>query len=180
MGSQNKLELEQPLIPPESNLGYSLQNNDGNNNNDTAIVGGGPRILDRDGTFAQSRGRWSVTNTTTKTTSSRSQPRQRRGGPVTTSSIATDTTGASNDGGVPYGVTPTPPSIHTSEDSLKQSMCCCTSSDHLPLTPRRCWDDWFRKFVYCTNISSLCLFSGMVPYESYNILLALHSTFLSP
>ena len=156
MGSQNKLELEQPLIPPESNLGYSLQNNDGNNNNDTAIVGGGPRILDRDGTFAQSRGRWSVTNTTTTKTTS--QPRQRRGGgPVTTSSIATDTTGAPNDGGAPYGVAPTPLSIHTSEDSLRQSMCCCTSSDHLPLTPRRCWDDWFRKFI----TSSRRLFSGM-------------------
>ena len=163
MGSQNKkLELEQPLISPESNLGYSLQNNNCNNNNDNTIVGGGPRILDRDGTFAQSRGRWSVTNTTTtKTTSSRSQPRQRRGGgPVaTSSSIATSNIGASN-GEMQHGVTPTP-SIYTSEGSLKQSMCCCTSSDHLPLNPRRCWDDWFRKFVLFTHISSRCLFSGI-------------------
>ncbi len=109
-----------------------------------------PRILDRDGTFAQSRGRWSVSNTVSRSPAGSGGggggARQRR--PV----AATAPTPSAPAAGVPYGVESTPPRRITNPsptlwDRLCCRTCCCKRDGHAGLTPRRCWDDWFRKIL---------------------------------
>ena len=131
--------VETNVIIPQNTLGY-----------------GGPRILDRDGTFSQSRGRWSVSNNTTynrsHNTASGTTTRQRYNHrPITASNNQQDTTLQ----GVPYGV-PSSSSInnndsHATNNNDTPNNYCCMSNDSSninALTPRRCWDDWFHTLSY--------------------------------
>ena len=119
-------KLEQPLISPHASIPA-------------------PRLLDRDGTFSQSRGRWRVSNSASRARFGSARQRC----PVA-DSFGTPVGG---DGGAsPFEVLP-PRSErpNTSRPPLWYRLCCrCyKSDDQSGIIPRRCWDDWFRKF-YCT------------------------------
>ena len=145
-------EFAQPLLSPPSS-GSSIM---------------GPRILDRDGTFSQSRGRWSVSNTVTRSQAVGST-RQRR--PVAASS-ANATALA---GGVPYGVAPSlpprrpptpPPSFLDRLFCRSGNRGCCCKGNSQNITPRRCWDDWFRKLLFVHVMSSEILYVQIDSFHS--------------
>jgi len=132
-GAMSSDDFEQPLL---SSSGLSM----------------GPRILDRDGTFSQSRGRWSVSNTVSRSQASGSA-RQRR--PVAAPDSA-NVTAPAGGGTVPYGVAPSltrrppgpPPSFWDRLCCRVNNICCCKADNQPGLTPRRCWDDWFHTLSY--------------------------------
>ncbi|KAL7531952.1 hypothetical protein ACHAXR_004329 [Thalassiosira sp. AJA248-18] len=113
-------ELEQPLLTSGSSTSMTE-----------------PRILDRDGTFSQSRGRWSVSSTNARSQAFGSA-RQRRAGAATTNANA-----ATLSSGGPHGVAPSPRRPPNSPPPL----CCCRGNDQ-PRLGRRCWDDWFHSLSY--------------------------------
>lgn len=151
--SKEPLHLEQPLLSPQHQA-------DNNNRGTHQRSFGGPRILDRDGTFAQSRGRWSVSNT-----------RQRYHGSGTTGSannLLHRDEEEDDDGGPPDFYATSPPrrrnlATHTTSSSpfqrlytrlacFKSSYCFAKSNNsrqprNSSLT-RRCWDDWFHTLSY--------------------------------
>ena len=99
-----------------------------------------PRILDREGAFSQSRGRWSVSLGST---------RQRR------SSAAAAAAANNADSAVLSGVgaPPRPP-----PDSGGPS-CCLGGGNDLR---RRCWDDWFHTLSYTPTC--ILMFGVFVAY----------------
>ena len=125
MGSQL---LEQPLLSPsdaDAGSGISV----------------GPRILDRDGDFSQSRGRWRVSNIHSRSRGSVAgsiRQRHSAGSTINNSSslAATRATRA-------LSRRPRRLPSRTFWDRL----CCREADNQLRLTPRRCWDDWFRKSI---------------------------------
>jgi len=142
--SSQQLELDEPLLSTQPNIrhdnSHELQMN---NTNGLGIT---PRILDRDGTFSQSRGRWSVANTTSITGT-----RQRRPINTTPPSAAFNQQAA-----IPHGITSDQSSQQSrphdnnynndnhSVNNTSSSICCLNTDNPLqPLSPRRCWDDWF-------------------------------------
>lgn len=84
-----------------------------------------PRILDREGRFSQSRGRWSVANTERGV-------RYRRGGAL------------------PPPATPPPetPPSPPAPQSLCNKLFPCMPSRRKGDTVRSCWDDWFHTISY--------------------------------
>ena len=151
--------LKEPLLSSASPIESSAVDTNGVvMPHNTLGCGGGPRILDRDGTFSQSRGRWSVSNNTTynrsHTTASGTTTRQRYNHRLTAtaSNQQQDTTLQ----GVPYGVSSS--SINNNNDShatndstsSNNNYCCIPndSNNANALTPRRCWDDWFHTLSY--------------------------------
>lgn len=119
----------------------------------------GPRILDRDGTFSQSRGRWSVSNTVSRSqaTGSTRQRRPIAASATSSANVTTPTAAATVGGGtVPYGVASSlprrppspPPSFWDRLCCRYNGITCCNGDGHSALTPRRCWDDWFRKCFF--------------------------------
>jgi hypothetical protein len=110
--------------------------------------GSAPRLLDRDGAFSQSRGRWRVSNSDSRTrTNPPGSARQRR---AIAASVGTLVGG--EDGPSPFEVLP-PRSerspISTSLSVIKRLCCRCYKSDNQQGTiPRRCWDDWFHTLSY--------------------------------
>ena len=110
--------------------------------------GSAPRLLDRDGAFSQSRGRWRVSNSDSR---SRTHPpglaRQRRAIAASVGTLIGGEGGAS-----PFEVLP--PLSERSPNSTSLSfinrLCCgCYKSDNEQGTiPRRCWDDWFHTLSY--------------------------------
>mmetsp|Transcript_11735 Transcript_11735/g.16828 ORF Transcript_11735/g.16828 Transcript_11735/m.16828 type:complete len:595 (+) Transcript_11735:220-2004(+) len=152
--SKESLHLDQPLLSPRqqatedpNNGGDTTRPNQTNNNfdNGSNFMLGGPRILDRDGTFSQSRGRWRVSNT-----------RKRH--------VATSVNGVSNDDEPPsFFATSSsrqhPPHV-TTNNSLFQRLCnrlaCCHTSSQQqyrnPSLTRRCWDDWFHTLSYTPTL----------------------------
>ena len=150
--SSNAAALEEPLLSSSSALVASTVETNG------IIIPHRPRILDRDGTFSQSRGRWSVSNNTTynrshNTTSGTTTRQRYNHQPITASNNQQDTTLQ----GVPYGV-PSSSSINNNDSHAtnndtpsSNNNCCCMSNDRSninALTPRRCWDDWFHTLSY--------------------------------
>lgn len=141
-------ELEQPLISSGSSVSTNCNNN--------ASPLNGPRILDRDGTFSQSRGRWSVASTNARSAAYGSA-RQRRS--ATASAAASNVTDveSNNAGSIPYGVDTLPRRVlpSRSRPSFWDRLCCgynnrsclCRPSDQ-PRLGRRCWDDWFHSISY--------------------------------
>eukprot|EP00804_Cyclotella_cryptica_P007892 CCRYP_001444-RB/>CCRYP_001444-RB protein AED:0.05 eAED:0.05 QI:335/1/1/1/1/1/4/682/497 len=128
-----------------------------------------PRILDRDGRFAQSRGRWSVANT-------ERGMRHRRAARAPGDSF---TPADAND--------PSPPTItslrrNTSPNRLRNRLCtfpasCCAPSPSFDPTIRSCWDDWFHTisytptcilllFVFLAYFCTIVVFAGL--YYSVN------------
>lgn len=108
-----------------------------------------PRILDRDGTFSQSRGRWSVENAPASGQGFGSA-RQRRAAGAAASALAEGGGGAAvaratGSGAVPFGVAHPPPPPRPPSNG--GSGCCFKSGDQPTLT-RRCWDDWFHSLSY--------------------------------
>lgn len=149
--SIESLHLDQPLLSPQqqatenlNNGGDTTRTNQTNNFDNGSIFNvGGPRILDRDGTFSQSRGRWRVSNT-----------RKRH--------VATSVNGVTNDDEPPAFVA-TSSSRHpphgTTNNSLFQRLynrlaCCYTSRQQYrnPSLTRRCWDDWFHTLSYTPTL----------------------------
>ena len=152
--SSNVAALEKPLLSSSASpLVASTVETNGIIPQNT-LEYGGPRILDRDGTFSQSRGRWSVSNNTTynrsHNTASGTTARQRYNHRHITASNNQDTTLQ----GAPYGV-PSSSSInnndsHATNNDTPNNYCCMSndSSNINALTPRRCWDDWFHTLSY--------------------------------
>jgi len=105
-----------------------------------------PRILDRDGTFSQSRGRWSVANSSGSgggTSQGFGSARQRRPA-ANVSANAAAATRAAGSGTVPFGVAQPP---LAQEPRHTPNSGCCLKGDQPTLT-RRCWDDWFHTLSY--------------------------------
>ena len=96
MSNPQQLELDEPLLSTQPitrhDNSHELQMNHNTNG-----LGTTPRILDRDGTFSQSRGRWSVANTTT---TSSTGTRQRR--PINTSPPSA---AFNQQAAIPHGIT---------------------------------------------------------------------------
>jgi len=141
--SSQQLELDEPLLSTQPNRRHD--NSHELQMNITNGLGTTPRILDRDGTFSQSRGRWSVANTTT--TSNSTGTRQRR--PINTSPPSA---AFNQQATIPHGIT----SDQSSQQSRphdnnnynndnhsvnnNSSICCLNTDNPLqPLSPRRCW-----------------------------------------
>lgn len=135
-------ELEQPLL--------------------TATGSGipGPRILDRDGDFSQSRGRWRVSNMNSRSRASSGHVRQRHS---VSDTISTSSAGQGGTALSTNRATPTlprrrqsPPVTFCDRLCCRSNGCCCREVDNQPrLTPRRCWDDWFRELfrnIYVTQL----------------------------
>jgi hypothetical protein len=100
----------------------------------------GPRILDRDGDFSQSRGRWRVSNINSRSRASAGSVRQRY------SASAANATTINANSSLPRRPRTPPPSFGYRLCFRSNGCCCCRETDSLPrLTPRRCWDDWFRE-----------------------------------
>ncbi len=129
MGSQL---LEQSLLSPlttGSEIGLSA----------------GPRILDRDGDFSQSRGRWRVSNTNSGSRAIAGSVRQRYSA---SAAEATTINANSSVASLPRRPRTPPPSVWDRLCLRSNGYCCCRETDSQPyLTPRRCWDDWFRKSI---------------------------------
>lgn len=129
MGSQL---LEQPLLSPSTTAPSEVE------------ISSGPRILDRDGDFSQSRGRWRVSNINSRSRISAGSVRQRYFG------RAANATALSENSSESLPRRPhSPPPTYLDRLFCRSNVyccCCCREAHHKPrLTPRRCWDDWFRK-----------------------------------
>ena len=148
MSNPQQLELDEPLLSTQPITRHDNSHELQMNNINSGIVT--PRILDRDGTFSQSRGRWSVANTTT---TSSTGTRQRR--PITNTSPPS-TAFNQQAAIVPHGITSDQSSQQSrphdnnnyndnhSVNNNNSSICCLNTDNPLqPLSPRRCWDDWF-------------------------------------
>ncbi|KAL7497169.1 hypothetical protein ACHAWT_008089 [Skeletonema menzelii] len=157
LSSPNKesLHLDQPLLSPLQQTREETENSNGGltrprHNFHTTFSR--PRILDRDGTFAQSRGRWRVSNA-----------RQRHGGSVNGHNGGNNHHRLDLDDDEPPAFFATSP--RTTTYTTKRSRCCspfqricaqmaCFNSyfsksrkNNSSLT-RRCWDDWFHTLSY--------------------------------
>ncbi|KAL3797688.1 hypothetical protein ACHAWO_003698, partial [Cyclotella atomus] len=99
-----------------------------------------PRILDREGRFSQSRGRWSVANT------ERSVRYRQRAVP----SSATTTTTA------PQRSSQTPPNS-TTTSSFCNRLFPCTHQRNRGDPVRSCWDDWFHTISYTPTFLLLAI-----------------------
>lgn len=127
MGSQL---LEQPLLSPSTTARSEFE------------ISLGPRILDREGDFSQSRGRWRVSNINLRSRTSAGSVRERQFG------RAADATENSSES-LPRRPRSPPPTFLDRLFCRSNVYCCSHEADHQPhLTPRRCWDDWFRKLFY--------------------------------
>lgn len=110
-----------------------------------------PRILDRDGTFSQSRGRWSVSNTASGSSHGFGSARQRRAAPSDSAAAANANaaTRAAGSGAVPFGVAQPPPAQPPLPRHVPITQPgCCFKSGNQPTLTRRCWDDWFHSLSY--------------------------------
>lgn len=132
MGSQ----LEQPLLP----LPLPTTTATG-----SGISSSGPRILDRDGDFSQSRGRWRVSNVNSRSRTSAGSVRQRHSGSNASNTTVLDANRSAAPT-LPRRPRSPPPTVWDRLCCRSNGYCCCREADNQPrLTPRRCWDDWFRK-----------------------------------
>eukprot|EP00581_Thalassiosira_minuscula_P012123 CAMPEP_0183712090 /NCGR_PEP_ID=MMETSP0737-20130205/7340_1 /TAXON_ID=385413 /ORGANISM="Thalassiosira miniscula, Strain CCMP1093" /LENGTH=638 /DNA_ID=CAMNT_0025940667 /DNA_START=1 /DNA_END=1913 /DNA_ORIENTATION=- len=129
-GGAMVLEIEEPLLSSSSAAPAESA---------VAIGTMGPRLLDRDGGFSQSRGRWSVTSSSNR---SSAEPRQRRAASAAPAATNATATVGSPPAAVPFGVTQQPPTPSVTRHSSERGSCFCKSKDQ-PNLGRRCWDDWF-------------------------------------
>mmetsp|Transcript_10331 Transcript_10331/g.22264 ORF Transcript_10331/g.22264 Transcript_10331/m.22264 type:complete len:679 (-) Transcript_10331:59-2095(-) len=115
-----------------------------------------PRILERDGNFCQSRGRWSVNNKT----------RQRRGGmreqlPSGGGNFESDkatTPKCRNQPSLPTLCTRLIRSVSCRSFCDPVPPCCLKTSSYQPSGTRRCWDDWFHSLSYTPT----CILMGWI------------------
>ena len=128
MGSQL---LEQPLLSPsDADAGSGISELSG------------PRILDRDGDFSQSRGRWRISNIHSRSRDSVAgsiRQRHSAGSTINNSSSLNATTRATQ------ALSRRPRRLPSR--TFWDRLCCREADNQLRLTPRRCWDDWFRKSI---------------------------------
>jgi len=128
-------EMVQPLVPH-------------NERSTSCGASSSQRILDRDGAFSQSRGRWHVSNLAINNSSTSSATRQRRrfvdiGDATATGSSENNSLVELGDGGSPRTTTTKySPRLLCVWDRMR---CCVTSPDFLS---RRCWDNWFHNLSY--------------------------------
>ncbi|KAL9185304.1 hypothetical protein ACHAXT_003081 [Thalassiosira profunda] len=116
-----------------------------------------PRILDRDGTFSQSRGRWSVANTNSRSSAGFGAARQRRAAAPSASSPGDDGWD-DNSSNAPRGVSPSITRRPQHAPNANNS-CCCAPAEH---PGRRCWDDWFHTLSYTPTC--ILMFGVFVAY----------------
>ena len=133
------------------------------------------RILDRDGGFAQSRGRWSVGNASWL--SDRSLLRQQLTAPTATSGVArsgggnndsNDDQGSHADDGNSDDWVEVSSNVSYDEDDRGQHQCCLSrlfcclrrtrrgrssAVSRLHASPfRRCWDNWYHSLAYTPTV----------------------------
>ena len=181
--------LHRPLLPPADGEARPLSPLAPHASDEVET----PRILDRDGRFSQSRGRWSVSSARHRrgragpdpglpAAVSESEMRDLDGG------LGTGRGAASDDASRPLP----PPGRHRRRgpgraSALRRCLprtlrsacpsypgCCCpTDGDDAP--PRRCWDDWFHNLSY----QPTCLLLMMVFGAYFVTILAFAGLYLT-